>query len=253
MARGTTAAVDDYFLSTTTPITGPPFSVSMWFYAINLTTGGFPWSLADGDTSTRYFAFLMNATSGNFHFRVNDGTSTDDATIASAISAGQWHHIFLEAAAIDSRSVWVDDGTPGTTGNSRTPSGIDRIGIGCNARSTTQTAMDARYAECGLWNRALSDGERAALANRYAPSFFLRGLQQYNSLIRGVDGSDGDEVDQILGTVYHETNTPTVEDHPGMIYPSGPLQIGVPSAAVDTSWMTPMSVPVDDPVEMVSY
>lgn len=227
MARGTTAAAADYFLTTTTPITAPPFCVSIWAKWVSPYTGAYLWGVADSGTADNYFAILINTSSGDMNFTARD-TSTVHATIAGGMDQDVWIHIFIEAAQIDERTIWKNDTTSAFHGGVKTPDDLDRLSIGTVGRATPAGSGDFQLAECGAWNRVLADGERAALAARYAPSFFRTGLVQYNPMFRGVNGSTGDENDRVLGTLYNETNTPTVEDHPPMIYPTSALQLGVP-------------------------
>jgi hypothetical protein len=94
--------------------------------------------------------------------------------------------------------------------------------------------MDGKVAEVGIWQATLTDAEVAILGKGYSPLFVQPDkLLFYIPLIR-----DNDQ-DLIGGLSLSEVGSPTITDHPRIIYPGRQItsRIGPAVAAVD--WIAP--------------
>ena len=145
----------------------------------------------------------------------------DDAIVRveganNSASASGWQHVLFTVDFGGVLNLWVDGSKDANSGVDATsissfPSTSASLQVG--KRSDSTSYMDGQIAECALWNRVLTDDEIIALSKGYSPRFFSNGLLWNPSLVRG-------SADQISGLAGTPTNSPTVSDHPPIIYPS---------------------------------
>ncbi len=141
------------------------------------------------------------------------------AATTASYSVNTWHHICGVFSAGNSRSVYMDGGSKVTNTTSITPfpSSLDRFSVGVADDSSPTAYMSGRVAEAAVWELALSDEEVAALGKGFCP-LLVRPchLTHYVSLVRDHD------LDTVGGLRLTAGNSPTVADHPRIIYPTQP-------------------------------
>lgn len=103
-----------------------------------------------------------------------DGSTSNNATSSTTISANTWFHICGVFASATSRAVYLNGGGKGTDVVSTVPSGLNRTSIGLQNDNATvnlpfAAAGTGDIAELVVWNIALSDTDVAALANGTHP------------------------------------------------------------------------------------
>lgn len=170
--------------------------------------------------------------------------STATANTTAGYSANTWHHV--AAAFFDlgsgnySVSVWLDGGNKGTSGSVSQSPGIatnNRTSFGRENDATPGSSLSGEGAEWAIWGLidwGADNTEReanfsaavAAMAKLRSPEFYPAGRLLYRNLIREIN-SPGD-----IWTVT-ASGSPAVSDHPPIIYPAGPIILGVPAAAED--------------------
>ena len=167
----------------------------------------------------------MNAFCGSAH--ISGGVAAHSTTTASVDT---WHHI-LAVLDTDSREVWLDGGgydQDTETGKNTIPGNFDTTSIGRQGDVSPGDQWDGRLAEMAVWNVRLTAAHALALAAGYRPAVFQVGLFEYWDMIRTASGV---AVRSRLGTTLAaSTSSPTVGNHPAIIYPTS-QQIFVPDAA----------------------
>lgn len=199
-------------------LTGSAITVSFWLY--NGWTGGtgYAFVIQNVDNTapeigasfntdnTRVTLFRTGTTSlgrsGDYTGSLNtawhnvvithDGTFTDYTTI----------HIYFDGV----ESVDYTNGVNGANETAATGKWV----LGGRTFDTTRN-MVGKLAEFAIWNRVLSAGEIATLANRYSPMFIQNGLKFYIDLVSGTGSRVSAAATSVTGT--------TVFDHPPMRYP----------------------------------
>lgn len=216
MARQFTRASSEYLEIDSAVVTAAPFTVACWFFLDSVSVNSTFISIPDKDVNTHYFV-LNFENAGLVRWRVRaDGFATADTTAGPSIST--WHHTVAVEAASNDHSVYLDGGNVGTNTVSRAPTGVDRTSIGRHGAATPGQYMGGRLAECGIWNAALNADEISSLAAGYSPLFVRpQSLVAYWPLIRDEDQ------DRVGGFDLTAFNTPTISDHPPIIYPASPL------------------------------
>ena len=148
------------------------------------------------------------------------GSSVRIETATSSAVANAWQHVFWSAIAADATGlqIWIDGvedaNSPvslsaiGDLGNSNGPIKFGETDDGVADR-------DGRLAECGIWNRVLTDSEIVALSKGYSPLFMPASLLFYSPLI----GRNSPELDIKGGASGTLAGTANIA-HPRIIYPS---------------------------------
>lgn len=153
----------------TNPVTAAPFTMACWFQPDNITDAMILFDILDTDTSSNYWRLAANGTIAGdpLRFQADSGVGISIAESTTGFSADQWNHACGVAASATSRTVYLNGGSSATATDSRTPTGIDRVGIGANGIGLV--AMNGKLAEASVWNVALSAAEVAALARGVHP------------------------------------------------------------------------------------
>jgi hypothetical protein len=213
MAFNFNAGNDTELHCDSTPITEPPFTVSLWLRAT--TFGNYKGAFTFYDWHDVYYFYLGSGSSA----------APDDLAVYSSSSAGEglrakaedsipdgtWVHAAATFAADGTIYAWAD-GVKGSAGSDTGNHGFDYIYV-----------SDSRYdeewygdlCEIGVWNRVLDDEEIKQLARGYAPIFVNRGLVCYwpllNEYKRDLVGN--------YNLYSNGENEPTVAAHHRIIYP----------------------------------
>jgi hypothetical protein len=163
---------------------------------------------------------------------VNSSNTAQFASTSSGFTAHQWCHAAAVIAGADSRTAYINGGSSGSDNVGSTSTSWDTLVIsGRYSSNVIGRWFDGDIAEAAVWNVALTDAEIAQLAAGYSPLFVRpQSLVHYIPLF-GRAGASGGELDWVGGGVLSVTGSPSLSDHPRIIYPSRGQRIWVPSAA----------------------
>jgi len=126
-------------------------------------------------------------------------------------------------ASDTSRTVYLDGGNSASSSTSRVvnPSNFNRIGVATGFDSTGPIAAARGYfAEAAVWAVALTADEISQLAAGYSPLLVRPGSLRFYAPLFGRGGANADEEDWAGGLTLTQSSSPTVVDHPRIIYPS---------------------------------
>ena len=197
------------YLSGTAPIDGltKPFTLACWFNS-------------DTVTANQYLVSLSSASSGGYAITAHGvlagdpvlciNTSGAFAQSSSGYTANTWNHVAGVFTSTSSKTVYLNGGSSGTntTLDATNPTATNiHIGVTRFNGSFTQYS-DARIAEVGVWNVALTAAEIASLARGMTcDKVRPQSLVFYAPLVR-------DLIDVKGGVTITNNNTATVANHP---------------------------------------
>ncbi|MCK5642778.1 MAG: hypothetical protein KAJ19_18360, partial [Gammaproteobacteria bacterium] len=125
-----------YLLGTTTPVTAAGFYV--WCAATSDDTTVFTLLCSFADTGTvnnSWVLFLFGPTGGDpALWEAQAGATFSDVLTTNGYSANTVHVARVHEAAVNDHRIALDGGTEATEATPVAPSGVDRMGIGVNAR-----------------------------------------------------------------------------------------------------------------------
>ena len=235
MARLFDDAASEYLQVDSAPFTDYPFTMACWF---NLDVAYNHHSLmfvGRSLGSSDYWSLeARGQTEGDPVVFVARNDTEEIAVTSTGYSVDAWHHACGVGTSTTLRTAYIDGGSPGTSSVSKIPDAtIDRCCIARLGDSSPSQHTSGMIAEAGIWNVALTAAEVAIVAGGYSPLFVRpESLVAYWPLIRDEDQ------DRVGGYDLTAFNTPTVGDHPPVIYPTAPI-MGVPSGAIAGSpWYT---------------
>ncbi len=190
-----------------------PFSMATWFNKDALNDTQTLMSFADPGSTTQQINLRLDTTNA-VAANAPGGTAFSSTVIPTS---GSWHHALGVWATSTSRSAYLNGGGKGTNTDSATSSGMTRIRLGVSADSTPFGFWDGMLAECAIWDVEITDDEALILATGVCPLFVRpENLVLYTPLIRAVRFP----IDLMGGLILNDNGTPTVDDHPRIIYPS---------------------------------
>ncbi len=225
MSRLFDDASNQYLQLDSAPISGYPFTLVAWFYTDDDTASQTILGLADKDVNNHKYRLAVRGDQGDkVEAHVHDGGSASNARTSTTFSANTWHHACGVFASSTDRRAYLDNGGENSNGSDKTPLGLDSVAIGRTNDSSPGAYMSGRLAEVCIYNVALGSDARGQLAAGFSPLLVQpQNIAAYWPLIR-------DEDQDIVGG-YDLTafNSPTVADHPPIIYPTSPY-IVVPVA-----------------------
>lgn len=203
------------------------FSISALIKPDNYTNAEACILRKDPDGATRgLYLFRVKQTTGQLEFTYgNTGTTLVSVTGATAVGTSAFAHACAVRDVSGGGNGYVylngvQDGTAaGVGGNVNNGNQLSIGGFFRDGGSPQLAAgpYDGKIAELGIWNYALPDSIRAALAKGFSPLFFRQGLVFYSPLV----GRNSPESDSMNGNNAVITGA-TVADHPRIIYPTGP-------------------------------
>jgi len=142
-------------------ITETGFSVSMWFKKYTDTNS----YLIDSEASSQYGWFLGANAGGSIWFLGGEGSWSIVKQINPDTSwvVDQWHHVVITSNSSGDLSYYIDGQVQSTSdsGVSWTPAGLR---FGSNSFDSAAN-LDGQIDAVGIWNRALTEPEIAALYN----------------------------------------------------------------------------------------
>lgn len=223
-------ASSEYLRVASAPVTAAPISVSCLFNTPNTTTSRVFVSIANSGATNQYFGLV--AGSGSKVLWQSRATSAGSATTTDTFSVDTWHHAGGVEISATSRFAYLNGVASPEDTTSRTPTGMDRAGIGALVDSSPSNYFEGSIAEVGIWNVVLTAAEWTALAARYSPLFIRpKSLVAYCPLIRG-------STDLIGGVSWETQGTPTTSAHPRIIRPSAQI-LQFPAAAAGAAPFLP--------------
>jgi hypothetical protein len=99
-------------------------------------------------------------------FQANDAGGNTGVTSSIGVTNGAWCVISAVATSVDSRTVYLNGGSSGSSSTSRTPSGVNITLIGANHNGTALAGFfDGRIGACAYYNVALSASEIQAIGS----------------------------------------------------------------------------------------
>jgi len=216
MSRLFDDAASDRLLTTSTPVTAPPFTMAVWFNtdALQVQT---VFGIVDSGGNADYWCVGINASNQAYLTIYDNGPIY--AVSTKAYSINTWHHFCATITNDTTRQVYLDGGNPDPSPpvNNMSPDGADRIGIGVLARAALTGYFSGCIAEAAIWNMILSAREIAALGNKGFSPLLVRpeSLVGYWPLLKSLRDKLG---------IYDLTAVGTVEsEHCRVVYPASPL------------------------------
>lgn len=163
----------EYLLTTSTPVTALPLSISCWFEPDEATANDAIISIAKAASTNDYVRLWIHGTLAGrpLTFQSQTGGSFGtECQSSTVITNGTLYHGGAMYTSSSSYSVIVNGSVEATVNPSiAAPTNLDRIGIGVQASSALSLQFDGRVSEVGIWNVALSTEDWAALGDGFSP------------------------------------------------------------------------------------
>lgn len=233
--------------------TGQYYSGTQSFFTGTLPVTMACWYRVDSVSSSMGLMCLRSAANGALRLAyrgdlVNDpiyavvrttGGMFADASVDSGVAANTWAHAAAVFASTTSRTAYTN-GTAGTTDTTSRDAGtsINTVDVG---HIGTATPLDGQVAEAAVWTVALTTAEIALLADGLSPLFVRPQSLAFYAPLFGRAGAGGEEEDWVGGAPLTATGSPTVTDHPRIIYPRRRSMIFVPAAVSGAPTITALS------------
>jgi hypothetical protein len=223
---------DYYRSSTSIQIPGSTFEMRAMVKPTSTSASGTIMGYYNSATNNDFYQIAIDTkTTDNWFMSAIDGGASHAQSVSPYWSAGTWYSITggQTTGGPFLNFIRQDDASYGSLNHSKSPDGLDRMGIGGRAGSSEQGFAAVSMAELAVWDRTLDADERAALTLGYSPLFFKNSLIFYAPL-NNVFGEL--PRDLISGETFTAPNgTPDIVAHPKVIYPRS-SQVTVPSAGV---------------------
>lgn len=225
MAFTFTSTSSQCLTSLTSPVTGYPFSISLWFKIISTNPAGNLFTLTSPTLTPGVqggrITILLNAV--EITFETQGAVPDNSTTVATIDLASQplsaWRNVTViaQSSAITDIGLYYNGNQLSASNNidGKTPTNISQVIIG--ARRTaggtlTNFANDASVAEVGVWSTAISIQDMISLSQGFSPLKIRPDqLRYYAPLI-------GDRTELVGGLTLVPSNIrPGVEAHPRKI------------------------------------
>ncbi len=218
---------DDQLLLSSAPVTAPPLTMAAWFRT-SLTAGGTVAIITIRGTAAptiEYFSLGLNPSAGGDEVRFEVSSALGGAAaMGGGYTANIWNHVAGVEIATNSRAVYLNGVSEGTETTTVIPLLLNETSIAQGGLGSSRFFKED-LADIAVWNRALSAGELALLADRYAALFLPSGLVFYAPLIR--------DLTDLRGGILTPTGT-TVSAHPPIIFPHSRRHRFIAGAAAAT-------------------
>lgn len=173
------------------------------------------------NTASIEFCFVFGS-DNSYSFKRGFSGVDGEWTIAEPV-VDEWHHLLItyDSTSTSNNPVMYLDGVSQTitevaapTGTADTNSVAFLIGNRKVATDVFNRTWDGRLCEWAVWDRILTAAEATSIgASKFSPLFYPNSLIRYSPLIREAD----DRLDSGTQTL---NDTPTVFEHPPIIYPT---------------------------------
>jgi len=203
--------------------TGQPITISVWLNK-GSTTGAseYIFNSASSGGGPGLLLYLPTGLGNAVQFFRNGSGSQLDKTTTNTLSTDLWYNLIATHDGVmtthSSVHIYIDGAeasyASGTNGSSEITS---NSGFEVGGRSVDDIRnLRGRVGELAVWNGVQTPGVIAALADRYAPSFFTDDLKFYSSLVNHPDALYSTGASR-TGTL---DGTTVFAGHPPIIYPS---------------------------------
>jgi len=190
------------------PLSSGPLSVSLWFFADDISFGAankFLWALADTALSNNYYGLLIKNSDKLLRGGWIEPAGSRLQESGSAVQINRWNHACLVVNSTTSVSVYLNGvaGISAATTSSTYPTSIDTETIGAVTVNSTSSYYRGVIVERTLWNVALTASEAMALALKTDPRRIQpASLVAYAPLI-----GRGQEIDGIFNQGFTHTGS----------------------------------------------
>ncbi|HWL67129.1 MAG TPA: LamG-like jellyroll fold domain-containing protein [Geminicoccus sp.] len=228
MSRAFTGSSSGSFAQVDKPAKlGPPFTVSLWFRTPQPARTGYLFWLGRRSSELDWFAVSMLNGRLRAETRATAGTAWGIAVSGNNIAANVAQHACATFTSTTAREIILngDTGNKGTNSTSATPISPDRTAIGRASDASPTGGVLADIEHVAIWGRALTDAEKAALAQGANP-LSIPGLIEYWPLSGAANPEAG-----LMGTDLHMQVTGAVKSSftaPVQAPPSGGGSAGLP-------------------------
>ena len=214
-----------------------PFAIICWFNTNDDIVAQNVFGMADKDVANEVRTLYITAANKIAAYSESAANGASQALTTATWSVNTWHHTCGIWSGIADRRVFLDGANKATNSSSVTVINLDTTAIGRLPGSTPTLYWSGLMAEVAIYDLSAwpgaSDSARAdnfekilpSLAAGYSPLFYPLGLVAYWPLIQGNDD------DRVGGYNMSPINTPSIGDHPRIIYPVTP-QLGFLKTAV---------------------
>ena len=242
MARSFASASTEYLSISSSAVFDYQATMVCWFNVTNITADHSLMCISDTGSDSHYWwlAARGSVAGDPIYAQTRSGSSTFAKT-TSGYSANTWHHAAAIYASDGDIRALLDGGSKGTAGATYgLPESIDSMAIGALLRTSAGYTPNGMIAEAAIYNIALSDAEVLMLAKGYSPLQIrpdallcywpLGGIYGVNS----GNAANGD-IDIVGGYNMNPVNTPSVGDHPSVIYHNSGIVVPATAGAVPPS------------------
>jgi hypothetical protein len=212
MAYEFTAASSQAMTIGSAPVTTVPFTMACWFKPTTYNSRECMVFLGANTNAGHLFQLAIRSSTdspANEFVAGQFATSGYNQSVAGVPTNDQFSHGAGVFVTNSERLAYLN-GVAGTlnTGNSGTPTSINRVCIGAVGRDTRVEFANSVIAEVGIWNAALTAAEIASLAKGMTcDKVRPQSLVFYAPLVR-------DLIDYKGGLTITNNNTATVANHP---------------------------------------
>lgn len=194
-----------YIGATSTPVTGPPFTMACWFNPLNDTLGGVLMAIGNSAGADR-FQLAVNGDIANdpltFYAQQSAANGTASAT---GYILNTWQHAAGVCSSNISRTVFKNGDQKATNATNVNPVSVNSLLMGARWSAGARGGFfNGRIAEAAIWNVALTDDEVLSLSKGFAPYLIRPGsLKFYNRCIQASqDLSQGRALSQVAITKF---------------------------------------------------
>jgi len=233
MSRLFDDATNDRLYSGVLPANAYPVSFACWFKTDTDAADQELIGFGHGSLSRNLSLRLRDTPDSDVIAFVNNAAGYSFAGSSISFSKNVWQHAVAVFASSTVRYVFLNGGNIGFSSTSRTfPVGMNSTHIGARYRSGAYSLyMSGPIAEPAIWNTSLTAEDAAVLGSGYCPLFVkTANLVRYLPL-KQVRGLYNPEL--IIGQEFYDYGSPSMADHPRIIYPSSPKVIATISTGPD--------------------
>jgi len=233
MARGFDDGSSQY-LEGTSLVTGTPISIAAVFQTDSLTLRQVVASVGDdSDNDMCAMAIRGDVLNDPLEAYTYGGAGAKNAQVASVLSTNTWHYGLAVFASTSSRTIYCDGVNTTTNTDNTSVADLDQVRVARATFSFADLYLSGMAGEVAIWNVALTAADALILAAGYSPLFVKpENLVHYYPLIR-----DGDQ-DRVSGQHLADSGSPTIVDHPAVIYPATSMLSYKTGATTSTSTST---------------
>jgi len=211
MSRSFAGTATDYLDRAGAVVTAVPLSIGCWFRTTSFSISQTLITLGVSGTENNRFALALN-TSGSVRADIRDGSGSDTAFSASAISLNVWCYALAVYSATNARTAYANGGNAGTNTATRIPVGVNYTLIGKKPDNTN--FFSGQIAQPTVWTAALTAEDAAALYSGVSPRAVNRAV--IGSVYPWLGANEIDPLGQTSLTV-HGTSVSTLEPPAGWI------------------------------------